>query len=78
MGLTPGKRIALLGGSGGIYNRVFIKVLNRKATGFDTRAKNWKGREGSPNECWLHSCCACVRVTNWPRLFKRWIALSTG
>ena len=40
MGLTPGKRIALLGESGGIYNRVFIKVLNRKATGFDTRAKN--------------------------------------
>ena len=33
--------------SGDIYNRGFIKVLNRKATGFDTRAKNWKGQEGS-------------------------------
>ena len=63
MGLTPGKRIALLGGSGDIYNRGFIKVLNRKATGFDTGAKNWKGREGNPNECWLHTCCECVRVT---------------
>ena len=24
----------------------FIKVLNRRATEFDTRAKNWPGREG--------------------------------
>ena len=27
--------------------RGFIKVLNRRATEFDTRAKNWQGPEGS-------------------------------
>ena len=32
------------GGSG----RGFIKVLNRRATEFDTRAKNWQGPEGLP------------------------------
>ena len=78
LGLTPGQRLALLGGSGGIHNRDFFKVLNRKATGFDTWAKNWIGPEGNPNECWRHTCCACVRVTTWPQLFKRWIPLSTG
>ena len=26
--------------------RRFIKVLNRRATESDTRAKNWQGREG--------------------------------
>ena len=26
--------------------RGFIKVLNRRAAEFDTRAKNWPGREG--------------------------------
>ena len=26
--------------------RGFIKVLNRRATEFDTRAKNWQGPEG--------------------------------
>ena len=49
--MTPGQRLALLAGSGGIYNMGFIKGLNRKATGFDTWAKNWKGPEGNPNEC---------------------------
>ena len=30
-----------------LYNyRGFIKVLNRGATEFDTRAKNWQGPEG--------------------------------
>ena len=27
-------------------SRGFIKVLNRKATEFDTQAKNWQGPEG--------------------------------
>ena len=27
-------------------DRGFIKVLNRRATEFDTWAKNWQGREG--------------------------------
>ena len=27
-------------------SRGFIKVLNRRATEFDTRAKNWQGPEG--------------------------------
>ena len=33
-------------GRGGEVVRGFIKVLNRRATEFDTRAKNWQGREG--------------------------------
>ena len=28
------------------FTRGFIKVLNRRATEFDTRAKNWQGLEG--------------------------------
>ena len=28
------------------FSRGFIKVLNRRATEFDTRAKNWQGPEG--------------------------------
>ena len=31
-----------------VLARGFIKVLNRRATEFDTRAKNWQGPEGLP------------------------------
>ena len=40
---------------GPIIFRGFIKVLNRKAIEFDTRAKNWQGPEGlAPRGVWGH------------------------
>ena len=34
-----------------IVSTGFIKFLNRRATEFDTRAKNWHGPEGGPGAC---------------------------
>ena len=54
--MTPGQRLALLRGSGGIYNRGFIKVLNRKATGFSHPGKELERPRGRLAKYMLRMC----------------------
>ena len=39
-----------------VVHRGFIKVLNRRATEFDTWAKNWQGPEGLAPKGGLGAC----------------------
>ena len=31
---------------------------------------------GSPHECWLHTCNACI-ITTWPGLLEAWLVLTS-